>query len=220
MITLGRSWRAKNSPKLSSKYLKERIRKIKQYLNYILMIINQNLAVLRTFLNLQKKLWKNVHQQKPEAATLLKKRLWDRCFICEIGKIFKNTFFIQHLRTTASDTKQFSTVATTKFLSKILNRKKISNEHFNHCEAEISLDEIIKFLNSETNDKYPGNDDLAAEFYEHFLNELAPFVLDLYDSWGKLGTMGVTSRTGIISVTYKKIDKKDIANYRSIYYNS
>ena len=39
-LTLGRSWRAKNAPKLSSKYLKDRICKIKQYLNYILMIIN------------------------------------------------------------------------------------------------------------------------------------------------------------------------------------
>ena len=49
-----RSWRAKYAPKLSSKYLKDRICKIKQYLNYILMIINQNiLANLRTFLNLQ-----------------------------------------------------------------------------------------------------------------------------------------------------------------------
>ena len=51
-----RSWRAKYVPKLSSKYLKDRTCKIKQYLNYILMIINQNiLAILRTFLNLQKK---------------------------------------------------------------------------------------------------------------------------------------------------------------------
>ena len=51
-----KSWRAKNSPKHSSKYLKDRIWKIKQYLNYILMIINQNiLEILWTFLNLQKK---------------------------------------------------------------------------------------------------------------------------------------------------------------------
>ena len=32
-----------------------------------------------------------------------------------------------------------------EFLSKIPNTKKISNKHFNLCEAEISLDEIIKF---------------------------------------------------------------------------
>ena len=37
-------------------------------------------------------------------------------------------------------TKQTSTAATTEFLSKIPNRKKISNERFNLCEAEISLD--------------------------------------------------------------------------------
>ena len=52
-----RIWRAKNAPKLSSKYLKDRICKIKQYLNYILMIINQNiLAILRIFFKSLKKL--------------------------------------------------------------------------------------------------------------------------------------------------------------------
>ena len=43
-------------------------------------------------------------------------------------------------------TKQTSTAATTEFISKIPNRKKISNERFNPCEAEISLDEIIKYI--------------------------------------------------------------------------
>ena len=49
VLTLGRSWRA---PKHSSEFFKDRICKFKQYLNYILMIINQN--ILRTFLYLQK----------------------------------------------------------------------------------------------------------------------------------------------------------------------
>ena len=34
-------------------------------------------------------------------------------------------------------TKQTSTAATTNLLRKIPNRKKISNKHFNVCEAEI-----------------------------------------------------------------------------------
>ena len=97
-----------------------------------------------------------------------------------------------------------STTAATEFVCKILNRKKISNEHFNLCEAEISLDEIIKSINSETNNKPPGNDGLTAEFYRHFSNELAPVLLGVYDSWGKLDTMGVTYRTGIISAIYKR----------------
>ena len=96
-----RSWMAKNSPKLSSKYLKDRIWKIKQYLNYILVIINQNiLAILWTFFNLQKNM-----------------KLYTKCT---------------------------STAATTEFVWKIPNRKKIPYEHFNLCESEIFLSEIIK----------------------------------------------------------------------------
>ena len=69
----------------------------------------------------------------------------------------------------------------------------------NFCWAEISLDEIIKSINPETNNKPPGNDGLTAEFYRHFSNELAPVLLGVYDSWRKFDTMGVTYRKGIIS---------------------
>ena len=74
----------------------------------------------------------------------------------------------------------------------------------------------MKSINSETNDKSPGNDGLTAEFYKHFSNELAAVILDVYDSWRKLGIISVTSRTGIISAIYTKGDKTDIANYRPI----
>ena len=128
------------------------------------MIINQNiLAILRTFLNLQKK------------------------------KNYEKLY-----------TKWTSTTATADFVCKSPNRKKISYENFNLFEAEISFDEIIKSINSETNSKPPGNDGFTAEFYKHFSNELASVLLDAYDSWGTLDTMGVTYRTGIISVIYKR----------------
>ena len=66
-------------------------------------------------------------------------------------------------------TKWISTAFTTEFVCKIPNRKKISNEHFNLCETEISLDEIIKSINAEINNK-PGNDCLTEEFYRQFLS--------------------------------------------------
>ena len=55
-------------------------------------------------------------------------------------------------------TKRISAAAATEAVCKIPNIKKIANEHFNLCEAEIS---------------------------RHFSNELAPVLLGVYDSWGK-----------------------------------
>ena len=87
----------KNGLKSFLKYLREGICKIKQYLNYIMMIINQNiLATLLTFSNLQKNLY-----EKP------------------------------YTKQTTSQ------AATTEFISKIPNRKEISNEQFHLCEAKI-----------------------------------------------------------------------------------
>ena len=74
-------------------------------------------------------------------------------------------------------TKKTSIAATTVCPTKIPNRKKISNEHFNLCEAAISLDEIINSLNSETNNKSPGNDGLTTDFYKQFSNKPVPFIL-------------------------------------------
>ena len=52
-----------------------------------------------------------------------------------------------------------------------------------------------------------------AEFYKYFSNELAPILLDVNGSWGKLGTMGVTLRTAIISAKschiWRQIDSLD-----------
>ena len=71
----------------------------------------------------------------------------------------------------------------------------------------------MKFINCHTNHKFPGNDGLTTEFYIHFSNELAPLLLDVYDSWWKVGTMGFTSSAGIIFAIHRKGDEKDIENY-------
>ena len=70
--------------------------------------------------------------------------------------------------------------------------------------AEISLDEIIKSINSETNNKSSANDGRTKDIYKPFSNELSPVLLGSYDSWGTLCTIGVTSRTGITSSIHKK----------------
>ena len=64
---------------------------------------------------------------------------------------------------------------------------KISNEQFHLCGTEISL-----------------------KIYKTVLNELSPILLDVFESWDKFDTMAISSRTGLMSVIYKKIDKKTL----------
>ena len=128
----------------------------------------------------------------------------------ELLKSAKNVYENLYTRETVSKS------AIDELLNKIPTSRKISKEHFKLCEAEISLDEITKAINSQKNNKSPGNDGLTAEFYKHFSNELYPILSEVYDSWKQLGIIGISSGTGIISVIYKKGDKKDIANYRPI----
>ena len=59
---------------------------------------------------------------------------------------------------------QIPKAASAKFLSKIPNIKKLSKEQFNLYEAKISLDEIIKFIDSQTNNTSSGNEGLTVEF--------------------------------------------------------
>ena len=62
----------------------------------------------------------------------------------------------------------------------------------------MSLHELIKSIN-----KQIINPQVIVDFYKHFSNVLSPILLDVYDSWEKLGTMGAISRTGIISTIYE-----------------
>ena len=110
MLTLDENWRAKKASKLFSKHLKDRICKIKQYLNYVLMLIHKNI------------------NSNPKD-------------IIKSGKNFMENFTPRRQ------------AATTDFLSKIPNRKKICNVRLKLCEAKISLDGIIKSINSHTNNK-------------------------------------------------------------------
>ena len=45
----------------------------------------------------------------------------------------------------------------------------------------MSLDEIVKAINAQKNNKSPGNDGLTAEFYKHFTNELGLILVEVYD---------------------------------------
>ena len=60
----------KNAPKRSSKYLKDRICKIKQYLNYLLMIVNKKYSSnpIQDLFKSSKKIMKNATPSRPSTA--------------------------------------------------------------------------------------------------------------------------------------------------------
>ena len=79
-----------------------------------------------------------------------------------------------------------------KYLAKLLTKTKF----------HLNLQEVTKSINTQTNKKSSSNHSLTAELYKHCSNELSPMLLDVYDFWEKFDIIGVSSRTGVISVTY------------------
>ena len=82
------------------------------------------------FRNFAKFIWKHLHQSLVfnkvaglRLATLLKKRLWHRCFTVNFCEISKNAFFTEHLRATVSANRydeRFSKAFCTRSLLKVL----------------------------------------------------------------------------------------------------
>ena len=107
-----------------------------------------------------------------------------------------------NLRKSFTPRRQLPKLLLLNFFAKFLTETKYLMKNLTFVRQKISVDEVIKPINSQTNNKHSGNDALTAEFYKHISNELAPVLLDVYDIWRKLRIMCVTSRTEIISVVF------------------
>ena len=82
---------------------------------------------------------------------------------------------------------------------------------------KISLDEVMKSIDSQINDKYTSIYGLMAEYYLQFSNELASVLMIPRESLAPWVLL--LEHESYLSYI-KKGDGKDISNYRSIYYNS
>lgn len=84
-------------------------------------------------------------------------------------------------------------------------------------EDDISIDEIKKAIRGLRKGKAPGNDGFSVDFYQKFIDELAPRLKVIYQDALKRGRLPESMREAVITLLHKKgRDPQQCSNYRPV----
>ena len=101
--------------------------------------------------------------------------------------------------------------------TKNLTIPKLSNYQQLLCEGQLTNTECYNVLDQLKNNKSPGNDGLAAEFYKHFWPVLGNLLVDSLNAAHITGKLSNSQRQAVIRLIEKKDkDKRYIENWRPI----
>jgi hypothetical protein len=92
----------------------------------------------------------------------------------------------------------------------------LSEENKSFCDRPLSKVEVAICLKKLSNGKAPGIDGLPIEFYKAFWPLLVDPYMTLLDECYQHKEMPLTMRTSVITLIYKKNDRKQLKNYRPI----
>ena len=92
----------------------------------------------------------------------------------------------------------------------------LSSSDQQSCELPLSTSELEQALKKMENNKSPGIDGLTSNFYKHFWPILGPDITQVFNHCFQHGLLTRTQRRGIITLIYKKGDRKKIHNWRPI----
>jgi len=94
--------------------------------------------------------------------------------------------------------------------------KKVNLNQQQDCDKNITKDEIYTALRTMNKQKSPGSDGLTVEFYLHFWTNIGDILLEIYNEINKDNEMARSMKHGLITLIYKKGDKRKLKNYRPI----
>ena len=77
------------------------------------------------------------------------------------------------------------------------------------CEGSLTLDECHKALIGMAHRKAPGLDGFPMEFYVKFWSVLGSDLVEVLNSCYRSGFLSLSKRRGIITLTFKKVDRLD-----------
>ena len=86
----------------------------------------------------------------------------------------------------------------------------------NICEGILTEKECFKAIMSMPNNKAPGCDGLGVEFYKYFWSDIKELVVESLNNAYTQGELSESQRLGILTLLYKKGDKRKLDNWRPI----
>ena len=84
------------------------------------------------------------------------------------------------------------------------------------CDRNVAKEELLSSLKKLSNGKAPGIDGIPVEFYKSFWSKLGDSFMELLEECYRTKELPLTMRTSVITLIYKKADRKDLKNYRPI----
>ena len=84
------------------------------------------------------------------------------------------------------------------------------------CEGLLTVEECREALSGMDTGKSPGIDGLTAEFYLAFWAVIGEDLVEVLNYGFQIGQLSVSQRRGLLSLIFKKGEKKDLKNWRQI----